>query len=150
MVKLQNRKSHLETNKTRKAPPAGWNSKLIVGDVKSLKCGLCADIYNDPHQYQIGNINCEGCCEAFFIHYTGGHNCPTCQVEMNGEDLGANLFVKTIIEDMFVACTSLEDYLARVESLFGLLYCHNHQKQSVRILQCLGEDYILPFAIEDI
>ena len=53
-------------------------------------------------------------CFIDFINYTGGHNCPTCQVEMNEEDLSANLFVKTIIEDMLVTCPCLEDSEVKV------------------------------------
>jgi hypothetical protein len=101
------------SNKTRsKTPLTGYNKNMFVSDMAGLSCGICLDVFNNPHQCKAGHMYCKAC----FIDYlrtAEGTSCPTCRLDMDAEDLSASLYVKTLIDDLLVTCKCLEDEHAK-------------------------------------
>jgi hypothetical protein len=96
-------------NKTRsKSPLVGFDKNMFVSDIAGLSCGICLDVFNNPHQCKIGHMFCKSCI-VDYLKTPEGNSCPTCRVAMDVDNLSASLFVKNVIDKLIVTCKCLED-----------------------------------------
>lgn len=80
----------------------GYPASLFEGDVQNYLCGVCLEVYKDPHQCQKGHCFCRTCAlKSIEIKA----RCPICACRMDLSCLSRNIVARNIVDGLIIRCT---------------------------------------------
>src|SRR5687768_5436541 len=79
--------------------PCDWIVNAVSED---LKCSICFEVLNDPHQCKNGHCFCKTCLFSSLLKRKA---CPNCNVAIALENVNSALFVKNFVSNQLVKCS---------------------------------------------